>query len=112
MRSSGDPRAAIVVLVALLVVAGWPEDRSAALDAAAFAPIARYRVDLATADAETLALLPGIGPTRARAMIAHRAARGPWRSPADLTAVRGLGPRLAARIAPHCTFDTSGSDRR
>ncbi len=112
MRCSADPRAGVAVLLALLVATTWPGDDTGALDAAAFAPIARFRVDLATADAATLALLPGIGPTRAHAMIEHRTARGPWRSAADLTAVHGLGPRLAARIAPHCTFDTSRSDRR
>jgi competence protein ComEA len=50
------------------------------------------RINVNTADEETLVRLPGIGPARAKAIIAHRAAQGPFRTAAQLTEVSGIGP--------------------
>ncbi len=49
-----------------------------------------YRVDVNRADAEELDLLPGIGPAKAEAIVADRAARGHFRSVEDLARVRGV----------------------
>lgn len=49
------------------------------------------RVSLNTATEAELTQLPGIGPALARAIVADRAARGPYRTIADLTRVRGIG---------------------
>ena len=49
------------------------------------------KIDINTADAETLMLLPGIGEKRAQDIIAYRAANGPFRIPEDLTKVKGIG---------------------
>ena len=51
------------------------------------------------ASAEALALLPGIGPARAAAIVAERA-RGPFRRPGDLARVHGIGPRTVAKLRP------------
>lgn len=56
-------------------------------------------VNLATA--EQLELLPGIGPTRARAIIDDRKEHGPFKEPADLIRVPGIGERAFARMRPH-----------
>jgi len=55
-------------------------------------------VDLNRADAKELATLPGVGPKLARRILAHRRRRGPFRRPADLLAVRGIGHRILARL--------------
>jgi competence protein ComEA len=55
-------------------------------------------VDINTARAGELMLLPGVGETRARAVIEHRAAQGPFRSIYDLAAVPGFGPMLFRRV--------------
>lgn len=48
-------------------------------------------VDLNTASAEQLDSLPGIGPSTAAAIIAHREKNGPFRSVDGLLDVRGIG---------------------
>jgi competence protein ComEA len=42
--------------------------------------------------------LPGIGPSLAASIIAHRDTAGPFLAPADLEKVRGIGPALRARL--------------
>ena len=56
-------------------------------------------IDPNAADALTLTTLPGIGPVRARAIIAARERR-PFRSVADLVRAKGVGPRNLERVAP------------
>ncbi|MFM8793883.1 MAG: ComEA family DNA-binding protein [Acidimicrobiales bacterium] len=60
------------------------------------APLAK--VNLNTATAAELDLLPGIGPTTARAIIDHRRTKGPFRRIDDLMNVAGIGPTRFARI--------------
>jgi competence protein ComEA len=52
-------------------------------------------VDINTADADLLAQeLEGIGPARARAIVAYREAHGPFTSPDQLMDIQGVGPRV------------------
>jgi competence ComEA-like helix-hairpin-helix protein len=55
-------------------------------------------LDLNAASPAELESLPGIGPTLARRIVAHRRAHGRFREVGELIAVRGIGPRLLARI--------------
>ena len=57
------------------------------------------RVNVNTATAEQLALLPGLGPRRAAALIALRTRR-PLRRTRDVTRVRGIGRRTWRRWRP------------
>lgn len=66
-------------------------------------------VDLDVADAVALEALPGIGPALARRIVADRDANGAFGSLGGLQRVRGIGPRLAERLAPTVTF--SGTAR-
>jgi competence protein ComEA len=68
------------------------------------APLPVGPVDVDVADATTLEGLPGIGPALAQRIVAERAAQGPFGSVQGLERVRGVGPKLAARLAPHVTF--------
>ena len=51
-------------------------------------------VDINTADAETISTeLNGIGMTKARAIVEYRKKYGPFKSPEDLSLVKGIGDR-------------------
>ncbi|MFQ5703398.1 MAG: ComEA family DNA-binding protein [Gemmatimonadales bacterium] len=55
-------------------------------------------VRLNQASADVLAKLPGIGPIRAKAIVAQREAHGPYNSLADLARVKGIGSVTIARL--------------
>lgn len=55
-------------------------------------------IDLNLADAALLDRLPGVGPARARAIVAFRQANGPFRAVQDLSRVPGFGPAALARL--------------
>jgi competence ComEA-like helix-hairpin-helix protein len=55
-------------------------------------------LDVNRATAAELELLDGIGPKLAQAIVADRAAHGPFASIEELDRVRGIGPGLLARI--------------
>lgn len=51
-------------------------------------------VDINTADAETIsAELNGIGLAKAKAIVEYRERHGPFKSPEDLSLVKGIGDR-------------------
>lgn len=66
-------------------------------------------IDVDLADSAALERLPRIGASLAQRIVADRAARGPFGSLAGLERVRGIGPKVAALLAPHVTF--SGTPR-
>jgi competence protein ComEA len=51
------------------------------------------KINVNTASAAELDALPGIGPSTAQAIIAHREEHGPFQSIDDLLAVRGIGEK-------------------
>ena len=63
------------------------------------------RLDLNRATAAELDALPGIGPVLAQRIVEHRRLHGRFRRIEELRAVRGVGPRLFARVAPRLRVD-------
>ena len=63
------------------------------------------RININTADAETLDQLPGVGPSRAAAILAHRKQNGPFKSCESLIDIYGIGPKTVANIRPLCTIE-------
>lgn len=57
-------------------------------------------VDLNTADLATLHTLPGIGRTRAEAILLHRIRHGRFRRLEELDAVDGIGPLTREQLRP------------
>lgn len=57
-------------------------------------------VNLNTAPPEVLALLPGIGPAKAVAILAYRRRR-PFRTVDELVRIKGLGRKMVRRLRPH-----------
>ena len=62
-------------------------------------------ININTATAEVLELLPAIGAVRARDIVAYRNAHGPFRQVGDILAVPGIGPSIFERIAPFITVE-------
>jgi competence ComEA-like helix-hairpin-helix protein len=60
------------------------------------------------ASAPQLEALPGIGPTRAAAIVAHRS-RTPFRRIEDLESVHGIGPATRRRLSPWLAVSPPGS---
>ncbi len=59
------------------------------------------RIDINSADETVLRRLPGVGPSRAAAIVRDRKSRGPFRSLQDLSRVPGIGQGLIERLSPH-----------
>lgn len=85
---------AIIVLAVAVAAAAVTRSRRVALplDGAAPARLPAVRIDLNSAPAAALVLLPGVGPRLAERIEADRAARGPFASVEDLARVSGVGP--------------------
>lgn len=66
--------------------------------ALAWPAFAATPVNVNTADAATLSSsLDGIGPAKAKAIVAYREEHGPFKTVADLSNVKGVGPATLER---------------
>lgn len=63
------------------------------------------RININTATAAELELLPGVGPKLAGRIIEHRRAHGAFKSVDGLDAVSGIGPRILERLRGMVTVD-------
>jgi len=68
-------------------------------------------VNVNTATASQLALLPGVGATRAEAII-HARERRPFRAVNELVRVRGIGRATLQRLRPYVTISGETTLRR
>lgn len=66
-------------------------------------------VDVNSADATALETLPGIGPSKAEAILAYRSEHGPFTTLADLDAVSGIGPSTLENIKDMVSFGAPAS---
>ena len=62
-------------------------------------PAAPAPLDLNTATADQLVALPGIGPSRARDIVAYRERHGSFSRVADLDRIPGIGPAAVAKLS-------------
>lgn len=61
-------------------------------------------VNINTADSTELETLPGIGESKAAAIIQYRTEHGPFKTIADLDAVPGIGPSTLESLTPLVSF--------
>jgi competence protein ComEA len=61
-------------------------------------------VNINTATESELAFLPGIGPSRAQAIVAHRQ-KTPFKKAEDLRRIKGIGRKSLEKIRPYVTVD-------
>jgi len=64
------------------------------------------RVDVNRAEDVELSLLPGIGPSLARAIVTERVRGGFFRDARDLQRVKGIGSKLAKKLINHIRFES------
>ncbi len=62
-------------------------------------------IDINTADAEKLCELPGIGKSRAAAIVEYRTKYGRFEKPEDLMQVSGIGEASFERLRPYITVN-------
>jgi competence protein ComEA len=62
-------------------------------------------VNVNTATAEELQLLPGVGESRARAIVSARTARGGFRQVDELIEVKGIGAVLLDQLRPFVALE-------
>lgn len=67
----------------------------------AFAAEAKGKVNVNTADASQLALLPRVGPSLAKKILDFRKQNGPFKSTDDLMLVRGMGEKTYQLVKPY-----------
>lgn len=62
------------------------------------------QINLNTATAKELQKLNGIGPKKAELIIQHRTTVGLFRSPDELTKIKGIGKNTVEQLAPYLVF--------
>lgn len=63
------------------------------------------QVNVNTAPASELTLLPGVGPSLADAIVASRESEGPFPDIDSMLRVRGIGPKVLEGLRPYVTVD-------
>lgn len=65
------------------------------------------KINVNSADAEELESLPGIGPARAKAIVAYREEHGPFQSISELTNVPNIGEGILSQIKNRICLEDS-----
>jgi competence protein ComEA len=100
-----SPRKIVLPLLGALFVVSVASQAHGYFDRKQSSPVPTEGVvNVNTATAEQLALLPGIGPSRAEAIIQARQNR-PFRAVQDLLRVRGIGPATLQNLRPYVSVD-------
>jgi len=101
-RRPGDRAAGVLLIAALLVALGSATRETPAWPAGEL-------IDPNTAAAGELAMLPGIGPRLADAIVVERERGGPFATVEDLARTPRIGPALVERVAPYVWIAPNGA---
>lgn len=70
------------------------------------------RVNINTATAKELELLPRIGPALAQRIIEDRTRNGAYKTIEDLNRVKGIGPKTLERLRPLVILESAGAAKK
>ncbi len=105
-RSAASATIALASVLLLVVALGALCQPTSLSEITASDPIT-FRIDPNVADADTLSLLPGIGPGIAQRIIDDRQANGPFRDVHDLQRVHMIGEKTVAAVTPWVRVDSA-----
>ena len=94
-------RKSLHIFILALVVAAMSTVALADAEGAAVSGV----VNINSADATQLALLPRIGEKAAERIIAYRTEHGPFKKTSDLMQVKGVGAKTFERLSPYLAVD-------
>jgi len=106
LRRADQAAVAVLVLLGLAATVAWwvryggLRGRMVELEGAE-PQVARFEVDINSADWPELVQLPAIGKTLARRIVESRQKDGPFLDHKDLRRVRGIGPKTLETIRPY-----------
>lgn len=93
-----------IVLIVALTIGALPMFATETSEAdAAAAPSAKGVVNINTADASQIALLPKLGPKAGERVVAFRKENGPFKKTTDLMQVKGIGDKTFEVISAYLT---------
>ena len=101
----------VVMLLALPVIAAEPaapqqqEPAKASAAPAKKAPGLEGQININTATAEQLVLLPGVGKKTADAIIEFRTKNGNFKAVDDIAKVKGIGPKKLEKIKGYLVLE-------
>ncbi len=65
----------------------------------------QQKLNINKASSEQLEAVPGIGKSKALAIVSYIQDKGPIKSQQQLTEVKGIGEKLATKVAQYVTFE-------
>ena len=92
-------------------LSGYVEDTDVAAVAEKQTSGETSKVDINTASAEELAVLPGIGPMLAERIVSYRKENGPFQRVEELLNVNRIGPKTLQRLE-NMIYCSSGNEER
>jgi competence protein ComEA len=106
LRRADQAVVAVLLTAAIVALAGhWVYQyqwRSRLVEIDRVEPnVAAFQIDINQADWPEFCLLPEIGETLAKRIVAHRAENGPFQDIDGLRNIRGIGPKTLERIRPY-----------
>lgn len=93
----------VTVLTVDEVKNGWTGETTEAPGQNGMAETSRQKVNINTADENTLMTIPGIGESRARAIIAYREENGKFESVEDIMKIDGIKEKMFEKIRDSIT---------
>ncbi len=91
-------------IILLVLCTALPTMAGKAVEKSGYKAVLQGTVNINTADAAQLTMLPGIGPKAAESIVAFRGTAGSFTSIDDLVKVKGIGPKRLEKLRPYLSL--------